>query len=426
MQSNALRLLLTECLLHPIVTERNGAPVKLDYWLSRMCAFAACLIIASPAIAQDAAKAETIRIATFNCSLNRNQAGELLRDLQSGSHQQAREVAAILRTVRPDIVLLNEFDYDGAGASIDAFRKNYLEATGDWTSQPVLKLEHAYSGPVNTGVPSGLDLDHDGKTDGWGDAFGFGRFPGQYGMVLLSRFPIEAAAARSFQNLLWQNMPSSAVPAAVTTGAAAWYSETDLATFRLSSKSHWDVPVRIRDKILHVLASHPTPPAFDGPEDRNGRRNHDEIRLWAEYVSEQPNTWLTDDRGVSGGLPSGAAFVILGDQNADPNDGDSFDGAIHLLLKHPRIDASHIPTSAGGVEAAKTQGKINNRHKSDPSHDTSDFSDGSVGNLRADYVLPSAGMDVRASHIFWPKKGESGADLVHCSDHRLVWIDVAF
>ena len=127
-----------------------------------MCAVAACLIIASPAIAQDAAKAETIRIATFNCSLNRNQAGELLRDLQSGSHQQAREVAAaILRTVRPDIVLLNEFDYDAAGASIDAFRKNYLEATGDWTSQPVLKLEHAYSGPVNTGVPSGLDLDHD-------------------------------------------------------------------------------------------------------------------------------------------------------------------------------------------------------------------------------------------------------------------------
>lgn len=391
-----------------------------------MWCVAANLLAALPAFASDAGKADTIRIATFNCSLNRNKSEELLSDLQSGNNKQAREVAAILRTVRPDIVLLNEFDYDAAGASIDAFRRNYLEATGDWTSQPVLKLEYAYSGPVNTGVPSGLDLDHDGKTDGSGDAFGFGRFPGQYGMVILSRFPIDVAAARSFQNLLWKSMPSSAVPAAVTTGAETWYSESDLATIRLSSKSHWDVPVRISDKTLHILASHPTPPAFDGPEARNGRRNHDEIRLWAEYVSDHPNAWLIDDKGVAGGLHSSASFVILGDQNADPNDGDSFDGAIDLLLKHPRIDASHVPKSEGGVEATKTQGKINNKHKGDSSHDTSDFSDGSVGNLRADYVLPSLGMDVRASHVFWPEKGEAGADLVDCSDHRLVWIDVAF
>jgi len=414
------------CLLKHKVTQRNGAPVKNDHWLLKMCSVAACLVIASPVIAQDAATAETIRVATFNCSLNRNKAGELLSDLQSGNNRQAREVAAILRTVRPDIVLLNEFDYDSAGASIDAFRKDYLEGTADWTSQLALKLEYAYSGPVNTGVPSGLDLDHDGKTDGWGDAFGFGRFPGQYGMVILSRFPIDAAAARSFQNLLWKNMPSSEVPAAITAGAEAWYSETDLATLRLSSKSHWDVPVKIGDKTLHVLVSHPTPPAFDGPEDRNGRRNHDEIRLWAEYISDLPNAWLTDDKGVSGGLPSGASFVILGDQNADPNDGNSFSGAIDLLLKHPRVDALHIPTSEGGVEATKTQGKINKKQKGDPSHDTSDFSDGSVGNLRADYVLPSRGLDVRASHIFWPKKGEPGANLVECSDHRLVWLDVAF
>ena len=426
MQSNAVRMFPTLCLLKPIVTKRNGAPVKNDHWLFVTLCIAANLVITLPAIAQDAANGDTIRIATFNCSLNRDKSGDLLRDLQSGNNKQAREVAAILRTVRPDIVLLNEFDYDSADASIDAFRKDYLEATGDWTSQPALKLQHAYSGPVNTGVPSGLDLDHDGKTDGWGDAFGFGRFPGQYGMVILSRFPIDAAAARSFQNLLWKNMPISAVPADITSGAEPWYSESDLATLRLSSKSHWDVPVNIGDKTLHVLVSHPTPPAFDGPEDRNGRRNHDEIRLWAEHVSNQQIGWLTDDKGVSGGLPSDALFVILGDQNADPNDGNSFSGAIDLLLKHPRIDASHIPTSQGGVEATKTQGKINIRHKGDPSHDTSDFSDGSVGNLRADYVLPSRGLDVRAAHIFWPKKGEPGADLVECSDHRLVWIDVAF
>lgn len=384
------------------------------------------LVTASSTSAQDAVKSQTIRVATFNCSLNRNKSGELLSDLQTGNNKQAREVAAILRAVRPDIVLLNEFDYDAAGASIDTFCKDYLEAAGDWTDQPGLKLEHRFSRPVNTGVASGLDLDHDGKTGGWGDAFGFGRFPGQYGMVILSRFPIDAEAARTFQNLLWKNMPSSAVPAAITAGAEAWYSESDLATLRLSSKSHWDVPVKIADRTLHILASHPTPPAFDGPEDRNGRRNHDEIRLWAEYISDQPNHWLIDDKGIAGGLSSDASFVILGDQNADPNDGNSFDGAIHLLLKHPSIDASHIPTSDGAVEATAVQGKINNKQVGDPSHDTSDFSDGSVGNLRADYALPSRGLGVTSSGVFWPKQNEPAARLIRCSDHRLVWIDLAF
>ena len=379
-----------------------------------------------PAIVQEPTGSETIRIATFNCSLNRNKAGDLESDLRGGGNEQARQVARILRIVKPDIVLLNEFDYDEASTSIDIFRNDYLEAEGDWTSEPALKMPYAFSGPVNTGVPSGLDLDHDGKTNGWGDAFGFGRFPGQYGMVVLSRFPIEATAVRTFQNLLWKNMPNSAVPAATTAGAELWYSESDLATLRLSSKSHWDLPVKIGDKTLHLLVSHPTPPAFDGTEDRNGRRNHDEIRLWADYISDQPNAWLTDDKGIAGGIASYSPFVILGDQNADPHDGDSFDRAIDQLLKHPRINATHIPVSDGAIEAAKTQGKINNQHTGDPAHDTSDFNDGSVGNLRADYVLPSRDLRVSTCKVFWPMPGDPGADLAKCSDHRLVWIDISF
>ena len=61
--------------------------------------------------------------------------------------------------------------------------------------------------------------------------------------------------------------------------------EEELEVVRLSSKSHWDVPVKVGGHTVHVLASHPTPPTFDGEEDRNGRRNHDEIRFWADYVS---------------------------------------------------------------------------------------------------------------------------------------------
>lgn len=63
---------------------------------------------------------------------------------------------------------------------------------------------------------------------------------------------------------------------------------------RLSSKSHWDVPINIPldaeasvTKRVHMLLHHPTPPAFDGAEGRNHLRNHDEIRLFADYVGCQ-------------------------------------------------------------------------------------------------------------------------------------------
>ncbi len=349
---------------------------------------------------------EGVRIATFNCSLNRDQAGRLITDLEGGRNEQARKIARILRTVRPAVVLLNEFDFDADGRALKSFHDEYLSKTADWATETPISYRYRFTAPVNTGVPTGRDLDHDKKTDGPGDAFGFGRFPGQYGMVVLSQYPIDEKAVRSFQNFLWKDMPNAALPPADGTGAGSWYSDEDLAIFRLSSKSHWNVPIQIHGRTLFFLVSHPTPPAFDGPEDRNGRRNHDEIRLWAEYISDEPRSWLKDDRGTSAVLDSNEMFVVAGDLNADPSDGASYNQAIHQLLKHPRIDASVTPSSEGGVVAAETQKEMNLQHKGNPAHDTADFGDRNVGNLRADYVLPSVTCKTIASGVFWPKPGE--------------------
>ena len=367
---------------------------------------------------------KTLRVATFNCSLNRNKAGELLKDLSGGTNKQAQEVARVLRTVRPDIVLLNEFDFSEDKKAVNCFLHEYVNATADWATEEPILYPYLFTAPVNTGVPSGRDLDHDGKTNGPGDAIGFGKFPGQYGMVLLSQFPIETNDVRTFQKLLWKSMPDALLPPSGKDDNANWYNDEDLNLLRLSSKSHWDIPVRIDQQVLHLLTSHPTPPAFDGPEDRNGRRNHDEIRLWAEYLSDAEKSWLIDDLGRSGTLPSTAAFVILGDQNADPNDGASYQVAINQLLTHPRVNAELTPTSVGGSEAAKTQGGKNSEHKGDHSHDTADFNDRGVGNLRADYVLPSKNLNATAAGIFWPLSTDPGAKVADCSDHRLVWIDL--
>jgi hypothetical protein len=182
----------------------------------------------------------------------------------------------------------------------------------------------------------------------------------------------------------------------------------------------------VNGKPLHILASHPTPPAFDGPEDRNGGRNHDEIRLWAEYLSDGEKPWLRDDQGRPGPLPIGEHFVIMGDQNSDPFDGDSVNSAINQLLRHPRVNSTFTPKSTGGEEASLTQKGVNQQHQGPAAEDTADFSDRAVGNLRADYVLPEKSVSVMGSGIFWPRESEPGADLVNCSDHRLVWIDMVW
>lgn len=370
----------------------------------------------------------TVRFATFNASLNRGEPGQLVRDLSTPDNAQARNVAETVQRTRPDVLLINEFDYVPGRVAVDLFRRNYLEK-GQRGAAPI-SYRYAYTAPVNTGLPTSFDLDRDGKTGGPGDAQGFGTFPGQYGMVVFSRYPIDTAHVRTFQKFLWKDMPGAALPDdPATPGKADWYSPAQLAQLRLSSKSHWDLPIRVDGRTVHLLASHPTPPSFDGPEDRNGRRNHDEIRLWADYVrGGSAARYLYDDRGRRGGLPRGASFVIVGDQNADPHDGDSYRGAIHQLLDLPRVDTSVTPTSEGAVEQARLQGKTNADHRGDPRYDTADFSE-PPGNLRTDYVLPSRDLNITAAQVFWPIATDPlfrlvGVAPMPTSDHRLVWIDV--
>jgi hypothetical protein len=185
---------------------------------------------------------------------------------------------------------------------------------------------------------------------------------------------------------------------------------------------------------VHVLASHPTPPSFDGEEDRNGKRNHDEIRLWTDYVSGADGDYLYDDNGVRGGLAGGGRFVIMGDLNADPNDAGAVTGAIGQLLSSPVIAAAPSPKSTGGAAQAALQGAANAGHKGDPAEDTADFNDDpeqGVGNLHLDYVLFSkAGFREVGSGVFWPAPDEEFYSLVgpgfpvESSDHRLVWRDL--
>ncbi|MEU6642926.1 endonuclease/exonuclease/phosphatase family protein [Saccharomonospora sp. NPDC046836] len=383
---------------------------------------AASVLPAVPAAAAPHVK-EPVRFATFNASLNRASAGQLLTDLSTPDNPQAREVAEVIQRSRPDVLLINEFDYVPGNAAADAFRENYLQI-GQEGAQPI-RYPYAYTAPVNTGVPTGFDLDRNGTVGGGNDAHGFGVFEGQYGMLVLSKYPIDTEAVRTFQHFLWKDMPGALLPDdPATPEPADWYSPEALEVLRLSSKSHWDVPVRVGKRTVHFLVAHPTPPTFDGPEDRNGTRNHDEIRFWADYVTPGKGRYIYDDGGQRGGLKPGERFVIAGDYNADPLDGDSVAGAAGQLLRAPRVRDTK-PTSVGAVVAAQEQGGANARHKGDPALDTADFSDTEPGNLRVDYVLPSRNLIPRGACVFWPVPGTELARLNDASDHHLVHIEVA-
>src|SRR5262245_51415373 len=163
--------------------------------LARVLA-AAVVVAALPAAAADASgsqQAGQVRFATFNASLNRGVAGALRADLSTPGNAQAGTVAEIVQRVRPDVLLINEFDFDPEAARL--FQDNYLSIGRNGAEG--IQYPYRFIAPSNTGVASGFDLNNDGRivttpgAPGYGDdALGFGAFPGQFGMMVYSRYPI--------------------------------------------------------------------------------------------------------------------------------------------------------------------------------------------------------------------------------------------
>lgn len=365
--------------------------------------------------------APEIKVATFNVSMEssnylpRGDMGDntvLAKILANGDNPQVKNIAAIIQRVRPDVLLLNEFDYiEKPKLGIQAFIKNYLNQAQPG-SEPI-DYPYFYYSTVNTGQPSPFDLDNDGQATGVGaDAWGFGFYPGQYGMVILSKFPIEQQKVRTFQHFKWRDMPGF-MPTIKADGSP-WYSKAAWQQMPLSSKSHWDIPLKVGGTTVHILASHPTPPVFDGPENRNGIRNHDEIRFWLDYLNPAAAGYIYDDNGNRGGLPENKRFVILGDLNASADgDGDAINSAIKALVNHSRISQSFTPASKGAAE--------NTPEVAHARYHTASW------RMRADYVLASDnGFNIKDGGVFWPAKNEADYQLFGTrgasSDHRLVWL----
>lgn len=334
--------------------------------------------------------AEPLRIATYNTELSRRGPGLLLRDIQAGDDPQIRAVVDVIAGASPDVLLLQGIDFDLNNMALNALADALFAKGADYPYRFALR--------PNAGLRTGRDHDGDGRVDGARDAQGFGRFPGQGGMALLSRYPLRLT--RDFTGLLWADLPGAVLP---RENGHPFPNAALYEVQRLASVGSWDVAVNLGGQDLHLLAFYNTTPVFDGPEDMNGLRNRDELRLWSLYLD-----------GALGGAPPAVNFVLVGDANLDPADGEGHREAMRALLADPRLQDPQ-PRSDGG-RAAK--GGVNDAQTGDPALDTAEWDDTGPGNLRVDYVLPSADLQVSGAGVVWTDIA------VTASRHRLVWVDI--
>ncbi|QCU76874.1 endonuclease/exonuclease/phosphatase family protein [Citricoccus sp. SGAir0253] len=359
-----------------------------------------------------AARPGDLRVATFSAGLSRSVPGRLAEEVSAPGSERAERVAETVQRAAPDVVLLTDVDVDGGDEAARDFRTNYLAVgTG---GQEGIDYPYVYTAEVNNGVDTGADLDDDGVIGGTGDSFGPGEFAGQHGMVLYSRYPLDTGSIRTFRDLRWDEMPYNALP-------EDDYTELERSVLRLSSTAHWDIPVRVGGRTVHVLASQPVDPASG---ESSAARHHDEMRFWSDYVTGRGD-YITDDAGRSGGLARDSDFVLagtFGDRTGTALDEDH-PSAIRALLD-AEVIRDPEPESAGARAA--------DRDEATATHAVRD-GEGELVLDRTDFVLPSASLSTSASGVFWPLPGQLGshltptggdADRAGLSEHRLVWADV--
>lgn len=307
-----------------------------------------------------------LRIATFNAELTRKGPGLLLRDILRGEDPQIDAFRSVMSQVRPDIIALQGIDFDLRGAA--------LEALADDLATVGLVYPYRFTTAPNAGQASGLDLNGNGRLGDADDAHGYGRFNGNGGMAVLSRFPVLKENVEDYSAMLWRDLPDNMYP---MWDGTPFGGEAVFDAHRLSSRGHWVVPVATPDfGTLRLMTYHATPPVYDGPEDRNGRRNNDETAFWLDYLARD----------------NGPPFAVLGTANIDPRRGSGRRDAIKALLRHRRLQNPFDDTP------------------------TADFREPFPGDLRVDYLLPSTAWQVLGHGIVTDRTA---------SRHSLLWADIA-
>ncbi len=285
---------------------------------------------------------------------------------------QARMAASIVKRFRPDVLSVNEIEASPEAPGF--FVEKFLNRGDDPIDYP-----HHYLCRTNSGIPSGGPAPFDYR--------GFGLFPGQYGLALLSRFRI-LPGTREFFDFPWRALPQTVLGC----------DNTEVPPdYPLFSTGCADIPVDIEGKGVHVILTHLSIP-IRGYLSRE--RNADQSVFLRQYIDGKPLPGL-------GPLESDR-FVLMGDLNSDPEAGDGIKEPIKELLEDGRITFRRAE-EATFLEGGGLPG---------PLLAPEGFQ------LRLDYVLPSRALNSEGMRVFRPEGERDWWKRARiASDHFFLWCD---
>jgi len=349
-----------------------------------------------------AAAPATLRVATVDAGLTRDTEGELAVDLASGGDEQAVQLARAVQRQRPDVLVLTGVDVDPDGVVVDSLRDTYFGAAQDG-GRPI-DYPYTFAVASNAGLQSGTDLDGDGEIGGAGDAYGYGDFEGQSSIAVFSTRPIDAANARTFNDLLWSKVPGNHLKNSGLGSVAR-------ASIPLQSTSLWDLPIGRGSTAIHVIATASAPGHLDGATDEV--RREDQLAFLRDYVSGDPALrTVADDKGREGALEQGARAVVAGALGAADPVGDGDPSLERLLDGSALVDPDQGGTSSGASPSwwGDTLGRMLRASASATRL--------GAGFGRQDIAAATPSVSVLDEGLSPAVDTEQGS-------HRLVWVDVA-
>ena len=357
-----------------------------------------------------------VRIAQFN--LREMSTAKLL----DGADEQAGAAAEVIARFAPDIISINELQFDiegipslgspGAPSSTQPGTFDGGAGNAKRLADRVAAVNAAAAFPHTAITLGNSGFTWAGPTlgnpsfvlRGWGD------WPGRFNSAILTKFPIAYDKIRVINEFAWDALPGNSIEkmkTAIGTGVPAG--------FPLFEKGIVVVPVEVAPgALLYMVMHHPVAPAFEAI---NPYRHFDELQGLKLFLDGKLP-------GVEP-LPAGAKFVLIGDLNADPEDGDSLDGGIEPILSHPALNV-FFPSGAG---TKGKNGQYNTYLSGCGKDDGSTVDDPTTKfQMQLDYVLPSKTFGAaKVGEVFFPDFQAQKADFqlaCKASDHRLVYVDV--
>jgi 3-phytase len=357
-----------------------------------------------------------LRVGHFN--LREMSTAKLLDE----SDEQATAAAQILARFAPDIISINELQFDMQGVPTPSMPG--APGTTGWGQFDVFGADNAHrlaDRIAAAGTPEGYEhrlifvgnsgYYWEGSTLGfdWFILRGWGEFRGRFNTAILSRYPILLDQVRIISDVPWDALPENHI--------AKMKAETGIDVppgFPIFEKGLNIVPVQVNDEVLHLVLLHTVSPAFDPI---NPYRNYDELRALVMFLDGQLP-------GVEP-LPPDAKFMIVGDLNADPDDGDGLPGAIQQVLDHPSV----IAVFGAGAGTKGNNGQYNTYLSG------CGLDDGSIVQnptqkfqLQLDYLLPSTNLgEPLETFLFFPDFQTEREDFdlaCRASDHRFAYTDI--